>query len=170
MRLIENEVEHAKAGKKAEILLKMNSLVDEEMIAALYDASRAGVKIRVIVRGICALVPGIKGMSENIEVISIVDKFLEHSRIYIFHNGGDTLYYLSSADWMTRNLDYRIEVSCPINDKKLQKEIRDMLEIQWSDNTKARVMDKEQNNEHRTTKSKAKVRAQHAIYDYLKKQ
>lgn len=170
LRLLEHEVEFAKAGKKAEVLLKMNSLVDEEMISALYDASRAGVKIRIIVRGICAIVPGIKGMSENIEVISIVDKFLEHSRIYIFHNGGDTLYYLSSADWMTRNLDYRIEVSCPINDKKLQKEIRDILEIQWSDNTKARVMDAEQNNEHRTTKSKTKVRAQHAIYDYLKKQ
>jgi polyphosphate kinase len=170
MRLLEHEVELAKAGKKAEVLLKMNSLVDEEMISALYDASRAGVKVRIIVRGICALVPGIKSMSDNIEVISIVDKFLEHSRIYIFNNDGDTLYYLSSADWMTRNLDYRIEVSCPINDKKLQKEIRDILEIQWSDNTKARVMDKDQNNEHRTTKSKTKVRAQEAIYDYLKKQ
>lgn len=169
-KLLEHEMDLAKAGKKAEVLLKMNSLVDEEMISTLYEASRAGVKVRIIVRGICALVPGIKGMSDNIEVISIVDKFLEHSRIYVFHNGGDTLYYLSSADWMTRNLDYRIEVSCPINDKKLQKEIRDILEIQWSDNTKARVMDKEQKNEHRSTKSKTKIRAQESIYDYLKKQ
>lgn len=168
VRMIEHEVALAKLGKKAEIFLKMNSLVDEDMISCLYDASRAGVKIRCIVRGVCALVPGIKGMSENIEVISIVDKFLEHSRIYIFHNGGDDLYFISSADWMTRNIEHRIETTCPIYDKKIQKELRDMMEIQWSDNVKSRWFDEEQKNEYRKTKSRQKIRAQSAIYDYLK--
>ena len=169
MKLIENEIDFAKAGKKAEIFLKMNSLVDEDMIACLYSASKAGVKIRIIVRGMCACIPGVLGMSENIEVISIIDKFLEHSRIFIFKNGGDELYYISSADWMARNLDSRIEVTCPIYSKKIQKELRDMLEIQWSDNVKARVVDEMQKNQHKTPAfNKAKVRAQVAIYDYLK--
>ncbi len=168
-KLIENEMEFAKAGKKAEIFLKMNSLVDEEMIDHLYDASKAGVNIRIIVRGMCALVPGVLGLSENIEVISIIDKFLEHSRIFIFKNGGDELYYISSADWMARNFDSRIEVSCPIYSKKIQKELRDMLEIQWSDNVKARVVDEMQKNQHKTPAHDQKpVRAQLAIYDYLK--
>jgi polyphosphate kinase len=168
IKLIENEIENAQKGKRAEVFLKMNSLVDEEMITQLYDASRAGVKVRAIVRGICALVPGIEGMSDNIEVISIVDKFLEHSRVFIFHNGGEELYFISSADWMTRNLDYRIETGVPISDKSLQKELREILEIQWSDNVKARVVDAEQNNNHRQTSSKHKVRAQEAIYEYLR--
>ncbi|HWB64631.1 MAG TPA: polyphosphate kinase 1 [Chitinophagales bacterium] len=168
IKLIENETAIAKHGKQGEIFLKMNSLVDEEMIEKLYDASRAGVKIRMIIRGICALVPGVPGMSENIEAISIIDKFLEHSRIFIFHNDGDEQYYLSSADWMIRNLDSRIEVSCPIYDKRLQKEIRDMLEIQWKDNVKARVFDSTEQNTHRVTASKKRVRAQEAIYEYLK--
>ncbi|MCW5909277.1 MAG: polyphosphate kinase 1 [Chitinophagales bacterium] len=168
MKLIENEIQSAKQGKKAEIFLKMNSLVDEDMIARLYDASCAGVKVRAIIRGICALIPGVPGMSENIEVISIVDKFLEHSRVFIFHNKGDELYFISSADWMTRNLDYRVETGVPIYDKKIQKELRDMLEIQWSDNMKARVVDEGRSNEHRVTGSRQKVRAQDAIYDYLR--
>lgn len=168
IKLIEHEIENAQKGKHAEIFLKMNSLVDEEMISYLYDASRAGVKVKAIVRGICALIPGIEGMSENIEVISLVDKFLEHSRVFIFHNGGDELYYISSADWMTRNLDYRIESGVPINDKNLQKELRDILEIQWSDNIKARVVDSEQNNNHRRNAGRQKVRAQDAIYEYLR--
>ena len=117
----------------------------------------------------CALVPGVLGLSENIEVISIIDKFLEHSRIFIFKNGGDELYYISSADWMARNFDSRIEVSCPIYSKKIQKELRDMLEIQWSDNVKARVVDEMQKNQHKTPAHDQKpVRAQLAIYDYLK--
>jgi polyphosphate kinase len=167
-RLIENEIDYAKSGKKAEIFLKMNSLVDEEMIRYLYNASNAGVKIRIIVRGICALVPGVAGMSENIEVISIVDKFLEHSRIFIFRNGGDELYYISSADWMGRNLDSRIEVSCPIYSKKIQQELRDILEIQWSDNVKARIVDITQANRHKQPGTlKKKIRAQEVIYHYL---
>lgn len=168
IKLIENEATAARKGKKAEIFLKMNSLVDEEMIKCLYDASRDGVKIRIIVRGTCALIPGVKGMSENIEAISIVDKYLEHSRIYIFHNQGNELYYISSADWMTRNLDHRIEVTCPINDKKLQNELRRIMDIQWSDNVKARVMDEAQRNEHRVTGARESVRSQEAIYKYLK--
>ena len=169
LRMIENETDTADKGKPASIFLKMNSLVDEEMIEALYKASKAGVKIRIIVRGICALVAGMEGVSENIEVISIIDKFLEHSRIFIFENEGEPLYYFSSADWMTRNLDSRIEVSCPVYDKKIQKEIRDIMEIQWKDNVKARVVDPLLKNEHRSSAAKRIVRAQDSIYNYLKK-
>ena len=169
VKLIENEMEFARAGKRAEIFLKLNSLVDEEMISQLYAASKAGVNIRIVVRGMCALIPGVLGLSENIEVISIIDKFLEHSRIFIFKNGGDELYYISSADWMSRNLDTRIEITCPVFSKKIQKEMRDMLEIQWSDNVKARVVDEMQKNQHKSPgPDKKKVRAQEAIYDYLK--
>ena len=169
LRFIENEIDVAQKGKHASIFLKMNSLVDEEMIEQLYKASKAGVKIRIIVRGICALVAGVEGMSENIEVISIVDKYLEHSRIFIFENEGEPLYYFSSADWMTRNLDSRIEVSCPVYDKKMQKEIRDTMEIQWKDNVKARMIDPLLKNEHRVSLNKRSVRSQEAIYNYLKK-
>ncbi len=168
IRLIENEIKNAVLGKRAEIFIKMNSLVDEEMISCLYRASNAGVKIRGIIRGICALVPGRKGMSENIEIISIVDKFLEHSRVFIFHNEGEELFYISSADWMIRNLDYRIETTCPIYDSQIQQELRNMLEIQWTDNVKARIIDENLKNEHRSTSTRHKVRSQEVIYDYLK--
>jgi polyphosphate kinase len=169
IQLIDNEAFNAKRGKPASIFLKLNSLVDEEMIDKLYDASKAGVKIRIIVRGICALVPGVPGMSENIEAISIVDRFLEHSRIYVFENGGEPLHYISSADWMARNLDTRIEISCPIYDPRLQKELVDILNIQWSDNVKARLVNSAQDNQYRTDHSNVKVRAQEKIYQYLKK-
>jgi polyphosphate kinase len=168
IRLIDNEKEAAKKGKPAGIFIKLNSLVDEEMIAQLYTASQAGVKVRAVVRGICALVPGVKGLSDNIEIISIVDRFLEHSRVYVFENEGERLFYISSADWMTRNLDHRIEVTCPIYDKSIQKELSDMLEIQWSDNVKARIVEEKQQNNHRFDKSKKKVRSQEAFYNYLK--
>jgi polyphosphate kinase len=167
IKLIQTEAENTRKGKHGKIFLKLNSLVDEEMIEELYKASAAGVKIRLIIRGICALIPGVEGMSENIEVISIVDKFLEHSRIFIFENGGDTLVYISSSDFMTRNLDHRIEVSCPINDAKLQKELIDMLELQWADNVKSRALDANQTNVHKAV-GKKKIRAQEAIYSYLK--
>ena len=168
IRLIDNEIEAAKKGKPAGIFIKLNSLVDEKMIAQLYTASQAGVKVRAVVRGICALVPGVKGLSDNIEIISIVDRFLEHSRVYVFENEGERLFYISSADWMTRNLDHRIEVTCPIYDKSIQKELSDMLEIQWSDNVKARIVEEKQQNNHRFDKSKKKVRSQEAFYNYLK--
>ena len=169
IQFIENEIYNAKHGKSASIFLKLNSLVDEEMIEKLYMASKAGVKVRIIVRGICALVPGVPDMSENIEAISIVDRFLEHSRIYIFENGGDPIYYISSADWMARNLDTRIEISCPIYDKRLQNELVDILNIQWSDNVKARLVNSAQDNQYRISPSQIKVRAQEKIYQYLKK-
>ncbi len=168
-KLIDNEIENAKKGKPASIIIKLNSLSSEDMARKLYDASRAGVKVRCIIRGLSVLVPGVEGQSENIEAISILDKFLEHSRILAFENGGKPLYYISSSDWMTRNLDNRVEVSCPIYDSDLQKEIRDILDIQWNDNVKARVLDATQRNQHRRTPPKNKVQAQLKTYDYLKK-
>jgi len=149
-------------------LVKLNNLVDNEMIKKLYQASNAGVKIQLIIRGICSLVPGLKGFSENIEVISIIDRFLEHSRLMIFCNGGDELYYLSSADWMSRNIDRRIEVGCPIYDKSLQKNIKDMLTIQLADNTKARLITKSQDNTYKRLNIKKPKRSQIELYNYFK--
>ena len=164
---IEREIAYAREGRTACITAKLNSLVDEEMIKKLYEASRAGVKIKLIVRGICSLIPGMAGLSENIEVISIVDKYLEHTRVYYFHADGREEWYISSADWMTRNLDSRIEVACPITNKALRDELRKMLSIQWSDNVKARVVDPEMKNEYRITDSAQKIRSQIDYYDYL---
>ncbi|MFV9551141.1 polyphosphate kinase 1 [Algibacter sp. PT7-4] len=168
-KLINKEIDHVKAGREGLIRLKMNSISSYPMIDKLYEASRAGVKIQMIVRGICCLIPGIDGMSENIEVISVVDKFLEHSRIYIFGNNGDSKLYISSADWMTRNIENRVEVSCPIYDQDIKKEIIDTFNISWNDNVKARVLNDSQENEYRVN-NKLKVRSQFATYDYYTKQ
>lgn len=168
LSLMDREIENAKHGKEAWMFLKMNNLVDELMIKKLYEASRSGVKIRMIVRGICSLVPGMAGQSENIEIISIVDKYLEHSRVFVFCNKGDERYFLSSADMMNRNLDFRSEVAVPVFDKNIQREIKDVLEIQWKDNVKARVINDTQNNMYRSTESKSKTRSQDEIYKYLK--
>lgn len=165
---IDNEIKEAKKGNKAEILLKVNNVDDKLVIDKLYEASNAGVKIRMIIRGMCTLIPGVKGMSENIEIISIVDRFLEHSRVSIFYNGGKKTTHISSADWMTRNIDRRVEVGCPIYDESIKKIISDVFEIQWSDKTKARVIDKKQTNEYRSRGNKRKVHSQMAIYDYFK--
>lgn len=143
----------------------MNSFTSYKMIDKLYEASNAGVKIQLIVRGICCLVPGLKGMSENIEAISIVDKFLEHPRIFIFGNDGNSKVYISSADWMTRNLDNRVEVGCPIYDEEIKRELLDTFEISWSDNVKARVFNESQDNAYRQN-GNVKVRSQFAMYDY----
>lgn len=137
-KLIDTEIEHAKAGNPAGIKLKLNSLSDRKIIDKFYEASRAGVKIDLIVRGICSLIPGVEGMSENIRAISIVDKFLEHPRLFIFENGGDAKVYISSADLMTRNIDYRVEISCPIYDQDIKKELCETFDICWKDNVKAR--------------------------------
>jgi polyphosphate kinase len=137
---ISNEIKNAKDGKPAWMIIKMNSFVDKEVIQKLYEASNAGVKIKMIVRGICSLVPGIKNKSENIEVISIIDSYLEHSRIFIFCNGGNNKFYLSSGDWMYRNLDFRSEVSVPIIDLDLQNEIKKYISMQLRDNRKARLV------------------------------
>ncbi|MDQ3049100.1 MAG: polyphosphate kinase 1 [Bacteroidota bacterium] len=169
VQLINKEISNAKAGKPACIIIKLNNLVDPEMIKKLYDASNEGVQIKLIIRGTCALVAGIRGMSENIEAISIIDKFLEHSRVFIFCNGGDEKYFLSSADWMTRNLDHRSEVAVPIYDKNIQLHIREIIDALWNDNTKARILDSKQNNEYRQRKRKVAVRAQETIYNLLKK-
>jgi polyphosphate kinase len=136
--LIERETEHAKFGRPAYIKAKMNSLSNQQMVDVLYEASQAGVKIDLIVRGICCLRPGVPGLSENITVRSIVDRFLEHSRIYYFENGGDADFYISSADWMTRNLTRRIELMCPVLDPKLKKRMEHILNISMMDNIKAR--------------------------------
>lgn len=166
--MIATEIKNAAEGKEAGMILKVNGLIDYEMIVKLYEASQAGVKIKLIVRGVCSLIPGIKGLSDNIEAISIIDKYLEHSRIFAFANGGDWKYFISSADLMTRNLDNRIEVACPIYDPALQKELRDMLDIQFKDNVKARILNGESHNKYKRTKSKAKIRSQEEIYNYLK--
>lgn len=165
VKLIDKEIDNSKSGITAYIKLKLNSLSDYSMIDKLYEASSAGVKVDLIVRGICCLVPGILGVSENIEVVSIVDKFLEHSRLYIFHNGGDHKVYISSADWMTRNLDRRVEISCPIYDNDIKEELIDTFEICWSDNIKARKLSKDQDNGY-IRNEKIKVRSQIATYDY----
>ncbi|MFQ5583558.1 MAG: polyphosphate kinase 1, partial [Calditrichia bacterium] len=163
-KLIKNEIKNAKAGEDAYILVKLNSLVDREMIDQLYRASQAGVKIRMIIRGICSLIPGVKGLSENIEVISIIDKYLEHSRIFIFCNGGKEKYYISSADWMIRNLDNRVEAAVPIYNKHIQKEIKAILNLQFRDNKKARIINKEQDNAYRRENTENNCRAQDDIY------
>ncbi len=167
--LIEQEVEAAKRGDQGSMILKINSLEDKEIIQKLYDASTAGVKIQLIVRGICCLEPGIPGVSENIEVISIVDRFLEHARIFIFHNGGDELMYLSSADWMERNLSYRIETTFPVYDPAIRQEIRSLIELQLNDNVKTRIIDNRNKNEYRRTGNDIPVRAQIETYFYYKR-
>ncbi len=169
--LIEREIANAQAGKPAYILLKMNSLEDPEMINRLYDASRAGVPVQIIVRGICCLIPGVEGMSENIEVISILDRFLEHARVYIFANGGDEVMYIASADWMTRNLDRRVEVAAPIYDRHLHAELRQIIDFQWRDNTKARQIDATLSNAYRSSLPLApRIQAQTDIYRFVKQQ
>jgi polyphosphate kinase len=168
VQLINKEIQNAKVGKPAYIILKLNNLVDSEMIKKLYEASSEGVKIKLIIRGICCLVAGVKGLSDNIEGISIVDKFLEHSRVFVFCNGGHEKYFLSSADWMARNLDYRSEVGVPIYDKTIQQQVRKVIDLLWEDNTKARILDSKQNNEYRKTASNKKIRAQEEIYNLYK--
>jgi len=166
--LVRQEIQNANEGIKAEITLKINNLDDKLLIDDLYKASQAGVKIRAIIRGICSLVPGVKGLSENISVISVVDRFLEHPRVMMFENAGDTKMFISSADWMTRNMDFRIEVGCPIYDTDLKQRILDILNIQFKDTLKARVIDKQQSNHYVTRGNRKNLRSQTEIYRYLK--
>ena len=167
--LINREIKNAQEEKKAWIIIKLNNLVDAQMIRKLYDASNAGVEVKLIIRGICSLIPGVKGMSENITVISIVGRFLEHSRIMVFANDGNPEYYISSADWMKRNLDHRIEVSTPIYDPALQSEITEYLNLQFKDNVKARIIDKKQKNKYLTAgRGKETINSQEETYKYFK--
>ncbi len=167
-KLIDAEIKNAKAGKTAYMILKMNSLADEQLIEKLYEASNAGVKIQMIIRGMCCLVAGVPGFSENITVVSIVDKYLEHARVHIFANGGDELIYLTSADFMTRNIENRVEVGFPVYDIELQEEIKDIINIQLRDNTKSREINKKNTNKYHRTKAKDQHRSQVEIYNYLK--
>lgn len=166
--LINREIGLAKAGKPAYVIFKVNSLADEGIIEKLYSASKAGVKIRLIVRGICCLVPGIPGISENITITSIIDKYLEHARIFIFGNNGKEEMYLSSADFMTRNFEHRVEVGFPVLDKDIRQEIRDIIEFQMQDNVKARNINKQNNNKYHKNSLGHQVRAQVKTYNYLK--
>lgn len=169
-RRIDTEIANAISGQPASIFLKMNSLEDHPLIRKLYDASRAGVQVRLIVRGICCLVPGVEGHSTRIAAISIVDRFLEHVRAYVFHNGGEPEVLLSSADWMTRNMDRRVEAAFPVLDPVLRQEVIDHLEGQWKDNVKARIIDKQQRNRFRPrAKGKKAVRSQTVWYERLSK-
>jgi len=163
--LIQNEIDNAKKGLKSGIKIKINNLVDDGMIEKLYQASDAGVPIQMNVRGVCSLVPD-KKHSKNIEVISIVDRFLEHARFIIFENNGKPLFYISSADWMERNLDKRIEVGAPVLDELLQNELQTIFGIQWSDNQKSRIFEKKLKNDYRTNELETPVRSQMALYEY----
>jgi polyphosphate kinase len=168
IKRIRREAENAQAGKPAGIMAKMNSLVDQEIIAALYLASRAGVPIQLIIRGICCLIPGVPGLSENIKVISILDRFLEHARIYIFENSGKREYFLASADWMPRNLDRRVEVAFPIYDPAIQQQVQEIIDLQLADNTKARVLLPD-NTSLINRDDKPPLRAQEALYEVARR-
>lgn len=165
-KLIDREILNALSGKEAYIKLKMNSISDFKMTDKLYEASQAGVKIQLIIRGICCLIPGVKGLSENIEAISIVDNYLEHSRIYIFGNAGNPEVFISSADFMTRNLDSRVEVTCPIYDPEIRKELIETFEIGWKANVKARIHSADLLNRYRKRGDEKPFRAQQEMYNY----
>lgn len=168
-KLIDREINNAKVGRPAYINLKMNSLSDYPMIDKLYEASNAGVMIKLQVRGICSLIPGVKGMSENIEAVSIVDYFLEHTRSFIFCNNDDPDVYISSADFMTRNLDGRVEVTCPIYDPEIKKQIIDTFNVGWKGNVKARYHSEKFENIYRTrVEGEPVFRAQHETYNYYR--
>lgn len=167
-QLIDREIANAQNGLPAGITLKVNNLVDKGLVDRLYTASSVGVKVNLLIRGMCSLIPNLPGISENIRVISIVDRFLEHDRIYIFENDGDKRVFLSSADWMTRNIDHRIEVAVAVLDPTIKQRILTIIAILFSDTVKARIIDKEMSNHYVPRGNRRKVRAQLAIYNYLK--
>lgn len=167
-QLIDEEIANAQQGIPAGITLKVNNLVDKGLVDRLYTASSVGVKVNLLVRGMCSLIPNLDGISDNIRVISIVDRYLEHDRVYIFDNDGDKKVFLSSADWMTRNIDYRIEVAVAILDPVLKQRVLDIIAILFSDTVKARIIDKELSNRYVPRGNRRKVRSQQAIYDYIK--
>ncbi|KAJ9432225.1 MULTISPECIES: polyphosphate kinase 1 [Enterobacterales] len=168
-KFIDAEIANAQQGNPAGITLKINNLVDNGLVDRLYAASSAGVKVNLLVRGMCSLIPDLPGISENIRITSIVDRYLEHDRVYIFENGGEKKVFLSSADWMTRNIDHRIEVAVAILDPRVKQRILDIIAILFSDTVKARIVDKELSNRYVPRGNRKKVRSQLAIYDYIKK-
>ena len=163
--LIKNEIKNAKSGKDAFIKIKLNNITNYEMVEELYKAAEEGVKIYLVVRGICCLIPDQKNTHNNIELISIVDKFLEHTRMFIFCNNGKNKTYISSADWMTRNLDNRVEVTIPIEDEKISNQLNDIFSIYWNDNQKSRYVNSENNNEYRKNELGI-IRSQSQVYNY----
>lgn len=167
-KLIDEEINNAKNGLKSAIQIKVNSLCDKQIINKLYEASQAGVKIRLIVRGICSIIAGKKNLSENIEIISVVDKFLEHSRVYWFHANGNEKLYISSADLMPRNIEHRVEVTCPIYDEDIKNEVINTFNLFFKDNTKARILDENQSNTF-VKNNHDKVRAQFELVKMLNK-
>ncbi len=167
-KLIDTEIKNARKGRPAHIILKVNNLEDAGLIRKLYEAHEAGVALRLMVRGMFSLIPGVKNFSEGIEATAILDRFLEHSRVMAFANGGDEKLYIASGDWMTRNVDHRVEVACPVHDPALKKQLRDVLDIVWNDNVKARVLDKDLGNRYRTAAGGKRIRAQEAIHTCLK--
>jgi polyphosphate kinase len=168
MELIDTEINNAKTGKPAYIIAKMNSLMDDGLVKKLYEASKAGVNIQLIVRGICTIVPGVIGLSENIRVVNIIDRFLEHARVFIFANNGVEKMYLSSADWMTRNLYRRVECAFPVYDNHCREQIRDIINIQLKDNTKARIIDHDFDNKLIEREGAKEIRSQYETYEYVK--
>lgn len=167
-KLIYREIKNAKNGKPAGIIIKLNNLQERDMVAALYEASRAGVKVQLIVRSVCSLAPGVEGQSENITVHRIVDRYLEHARIFVFHNDGNPEYYMGSADWMNRNLHSRIEVVFPVYDRKLTEELDQILQLQLSDNCKAVMVNTKLDNQRMPTEGLTDIASQKSIYDYVK--
>ncbi|HEY8660415.1 MAG TPA: polyphosphate kinase 1 [Hanamia sp.] len=167
--LVDKEIKSAKENKSSSIILKINSLSDEDLILKLYVAARAGVKLKMIVRGICCMFTENKKYKKKIKAISIVDEYLEHARVMVFHHEGKEKVFISSADWMVRNIDHRIEVACPVLDKEIQQELKDILNIQLSDNVKARILDNELSNEYVSSEHSKKIRSQIETYNYLLK-
>lgn len=165
--LIQKEIKHAKAKKTASIILKLNSLSDTKLIQKLYEAAKAGVHIKLIIRGICCMLTQNKKFHPPIQAISIVDEYLEHARVMVFYNGGKEKYFISSADWMVRNLDHRLEAATPIVDEAIQQELKDILQIQIQDNVKARILDNKLSNQYVQAKNKKKIRSQVETYHYL---
>lgn len=168
MELIDGEIKNAREGFRAQLFFKCNNLVDKQLTLKLYEASQAGVEVRLVIRGMCSLLPGVSGISENIQAISIVDRYLEHPRVYVAHNRGVPKYFIGSADLMTRNIDSRVEVICPVTDEAAQTLLQDVLDQQWNDNSKARVIDSKQGNEMVVSSGRATlVRSQETIHRYL---
>ena len=166
--LIDKEIKTAKSNKEASIVIKLNSLVDVALIDKLYEAATAGVKVSLIIRGICCVLTKQKTFKQPIRAISIIDEYLEHARVFVFHNGGEPQVFISSADWMVRNLDHRVEVATPIFDKEIAQELIDILNIQLSENVKGRILDNNQRNEYVVPEEgEPELRSQLAIYDYL---
>jgi polyphosphate kinase len=167
VQLITKEIRSAKAKMPASILLKLNSLSDELLIEKLYEAAKAGVEIKMVVRGIFCMLTENKKYKHPVQAISIVDEYLEHARLMIFHNDGDEKVYISSADWMVRNIDHRIEVACPVFNKEIRQVLKDIMQIQLSDNIKARKLDNDLENQYINPRNRKKIRSQVEIYNYL---